>query len=101
MAAYPSGFRPRRGLNWFIIGLLYASFYVCRYDFRFATPGMVADFGFSTLESDAAGHAQTAANALKRRRARPLARKDPSAASSGGTRRSRALAGPQFQIGGS
>ena len=42
IAAYPPGFRPRRGLNWFIIGLLYASFYMCRYNFRFATPGMVA-----------------------------------------------------------
>lgn len=44
---YPAGFRPRRGLNWFIIGLLYASYYMCRYNFRFATPGMIADFGFS------------------------------------------------------
>ena len=47
---YPPGFRPRRGLNWFIIGLLYASFYMCRYNFRFATPGMVAEFGFSTFQ---------------------------------------------------
>ena len=44
---YPRGFRPRRGLNWFIIGLLYASYYMCRYNFRFATPGMIAEFGFS------------------------------------------------------
>src|SRR2546423_8534841 len=50
MAAYPAGFRARRGLNWFIIGLLYASFYMCRYNFRFATPGMVAEFGFSTFQ---------------------------------------------------
>jgi len=50
IAAYPAGFRPRRGLNWFIIGLLYASFYMCRYNFRFATPGMVAEFGFSTFQ---------------------------------------------------
>jgi OPA family glycerol-3-phosphate transporter-like MFS transporter len=47
---HPPGFRPRRGLNWFIIGLLYASFYMCRYNFRFATPGMIADFGFSTSQ---------------------------------------------------
>jgi MFS transporter, OPA family, glycerol-3-phosphate transporter len=47
---YPPGFRPRRGLNWFIIGLLYASFYMCRYNFRFATPGIIADFGFSTSQ---------------------------------------------------
>jgi MFS transporter, OPA family, glycerol-3-phosphate transporter len=49
-AAHPAGFRPRRGLNWFVIGLLYASFYMCRYNFRFATPGMVAEFGFSTFQ---------------------------------------------------
>src|SRR3954471_13054034 len=49
-APYPPGFRPRRGLNWFIIGLLYASFYMCRYNFRFATPGLVADYGFTTFQ---------------------------------------------------
>jgi MFS transporter, OPA family, glycerol-3-phosphate transporter len=49
-SSYPPGFRPRRGLNWFVIGLLYASYYMCRYNFRFATPGMVRDFGFSTFE---------------------------------------------------
>ena len=47
---YPPGFRPRRGLNWFLIGLLYASYYMCRYNFRFATPGMVEEFGFSTFQ---------------------------------------------------
>lgn len=44
---YPPGFRPRRGLNWFILGLMYASYYMCRYNFRFATPGMIEEFGFS------------------------------------------------------
>ena len=48
--SYPPGFRPRRGRNWFIIGLLYASYYMCRYNFRFATPGMKEDFGFSTFQ---------------------------------------------------
>src|SRR4051812_34394392 len=47
---YPPGFRPRRGLNWFIIGLLYASFYTCRYNFRFATPGLTADYGLTTAQ---------------------------------------------------
>lgn len=47
---HPPGFRPRRGLNWFLIGLLYASFYMCRYNFRFATPGMVEEFGFNKLQ---------------------------------------------------
>jgi OPA family glycerol-3-phosphate transporter-like MFS transporter len=45
--AHPPGFRLRRGLNWFILGAMYASYYMCRYNFRFATPGMVAEFGFS------------------------------------------------------
>ena len=44
------GFRARRGLNWGLIGLLYASYYMCRYNFRFATPGMVEEFGFSTFQ---------------------------------------------------
>ncbi len=47
---YPPGFRPRRGLNWVILGLMYASYYICRYNFRFATPGMKAEFGFSTSQ---------------------------------------------------
>lgn len=47
---HPAGFRARRGLNWFVIGLLYASYYMCRYNFRFATPGMVHDFGFTTFQ---------------------------------------------------
>ena len=47
---YPSGFRPRRGLNWVSLGLMYASYYVCRYNFRFATPGMVEEFGFNKFQ---------------------------------------------------
>ncbi|MEY2438982.1 MAG: transporter, family, glycerol-3-phosphate transporter [Verrucomicrobiota bacterium] len=47
---YPPGFRARRGSNWFIIGLLYASFYMCRYNFRWATPGMVQEFGFNKFQ---------------------------------------------------
>lgn len=46
----PPGFRARRGLNWGLIGLLYASYYMCRYNFRFATPGMVEEFGFNKLQ---------------------------------------------------
>ena len=43
---YPQGFRARRGLNWFVLGATYASFYMCRYNFRFATPGMAEEFHF-------------------------------------------------------
>lgn len=49
-ALYPSGFRPRRGLNWVILGLMYASYYMCRYNFRFATPGMVDEFHFNNFQ---------------------------------------------------
>lgn len=44
---HPPGFRARRGLNWASLGLLYASYYMCRYNFRFATPGMIEEYHFS------------------------------------------------------
>lgn len=47
---HPPGFRARRGLNWSSLGLLYASYYMCRYNFRFATPGMQDEFGFTTTQ---------------------------------------------------
>ena len=47
---YPPGFRARRGLNWGVLGLMYASYYMCRYNFRFATPGMVDEFHFNTFQ---------------------------------------------------
>ena len=47
---HPPGFRARRGLNWFTIGLLYATFYMCRYNFRFAGPGMRQEFGFNAQQ---------------------------------------------------
>jgi len=43
---YPAGFRPRRGLNWFSLGLMYASFYLCRYNFRWATPDIRKEYNF-------------------------------------------------------
>ncbi|HWU38782.1 MAG TPA: MFS transporter, partial [Candidatus Acidoferrum sp.] len=33
-------------MNWVVLGATYASFYLCRYNFRFATPGMVEEFHF-------------------------------------------------------
>jgi sugar phosphate permease len=47
---HPPGFRPRRGLNWVALGLLYASYYMCRYNFRFATPGMIQEFEFTKTQ---------------------------------------------------
>lgn len=45
---HPPGFRMRRGVNWVALGLMYASYYMCRYNFRYATPGMIDEFGFDT-----------------------------------------------------
>lgn len=44
--SHPDGFRARRGINWFTVGLLYATYYMCRYNFRFAGPGIREEFGF-------------------------------------------------------
>jgi OPA family glycerol-3-phosphate transporter-like MFS transporter len=47
---HPPGFRPRRALNWVTLGLLYASFYMCRYNFRFAVPGIMQELHFTTSQ---------------------------------------------------
>ena len=44
---HPAGFRRRRGLNWAFIGLLYTSFYMCRYNLSLANREISAEFGFS------------------------------------------------------
>ncbi len=46
-AALPRGFRARRGLNWATVGLLYTSFYFCRYNFAYANKAISDEFGFS------------------------------------------------------
>lgn len=49
-AAYPRGFRPRRGLNWGFIGLLYTSFYMCRYNLSIANKSISTEFGFDRAD---------------------------------------------------
>src|SRR4029077_7777556 len=44
---YPPGFRARRGLNWASLGLLYTSYYMCRYNFPIANKAIASEFGFS------------------------------------------------------
>ncbi len=44
---YPRGFRPRRGLNWGFLGLLYTSFYMCRYNLSIANKSISDEFGYS------------------------------------------------------
>ena len=47
---YPPGFRPRRGLNWAFIGLLYTSFYMCRYNLPLASGEIRNELGFSKAQ---------------------------------------------------
>ena len=47
---HPPGFRPRRGLNWGFIGLLYTSFYMCRYNLPLASSAISSEFGFSKAQ---------------------------------------------------
>jgi OPA family glycerol-3-phosphate transporter-like MFS transporter len=44
---FPPGFRARRGLNWGFIGLLYTSFYMCRYNLPLANAAISKEFNFS------------------------------------------------------
>ena len=50
---HPPGYRARRGLNWGFIGLLYTSFYMCRYNFSIANGAISKEFGFSKAEMGA------------------------------------------------
>jgi MFS transporter, OPA family, glycerol-3-phosphate transporter len=45
--ALPPGFRPRRGLNWAVVGLMYTSYYLCRYNFSYANKAIRDELGFS------------------------------------------------------
>lgn len=47
---YPPGFRARRGLNWAVLGLLYTSFYMCRYNLSIANKSISDEFGFSRAD---------------------------------------------------
>lgn len=47
---HPPGFRPRRGLNWGFIGLLYTSFYLCRYNLSIANKSISDEYGFSRAD---------------------------------------------------
>jgi len=44
---HPPGFRPRRGLNWAVVGLMYTTYYLCRYNFSYANKSIADEFGFS------------------------------------------------------
>jgi OPA family glycerol-3-phosphate transporter-like MFS transporter len=48
--AHLAGFRPRRGLNWASIGLLYTSFYMCRYNLPLASSEIRNELGFTKAQ---------------------------------------------------
>lgn len=50
---HPPGFRPRRGVNWVFIGLLYTSFYMCRYNLSIANGAISRQYGFSKADMGA------------------------------------------------
>ncbi len=49
-APHPPGYRARRGLNWGFLGLLYTSFYLCRYNLPIANAQISREFGFSNAD---------------------------------------------------
>ncbi len=44
---HPPGFRARRGLNWGVVGLMYTSYYLCRYNFTLANKAIADEFHFT------------------------------------------------------
>jgi MFS transporter, OPA family, glycerol-3-phosphate transporter len=48
---HPPGFRARRGVNWAFVGLLYTSFYTCRYNFAIANKSISDEFGFNKTQT--------------------------------------------------
>src|SRR6476619_3709339 len=44
---HPPGYRFRRFQNWFFLGLLYAGYYLCRYNLGIVTPELKQEFGWN------------------------------------------------------
>ena len=47
---YPPGYRLRRGRNWFMLGLTYASYYLCRYNLSIIAPDLKQALGFTNAQ---------------------------------------------------
>jgi MFS transporter, OPA family, glycerol-3-phosphate transporter len=60
----PPGFRPRRGLNWGIVGLMYTSYYLCRYNFSLANKSIADEFHFTKSDMSSIISAQLLAYAF-------------------------------------
>ncbi|RMF86221.1 MAG: MFS transporter, partial [Planctomycetota bacterium] len=47
---HPPGYRFRRGQNWFLVGLTYASYYMCRYNIYIVAPRIMDAFGLNNFQ---------------------------------------------------
>lgn len=47
---HPPGFRLRRGRNWFCLGLLYAGYYLCRYNLGIVAPELKEEFKLNNAQ---------------------------------------------------
>ena len=47
---HPPGYRLRRGRNWFFLGLLYAGYYLCRYNLGIVAPELKEEFKFNNAQ---------------------------------------------------
>lgn len=49
-SSYPPGFRAARGRNWFMLGLTYASYYLCRYNLDPVAPELMRDMNLTKAD---------------------------------------------------
>lgn len=49
-APHPKGFRAARGRNWFMLGLTYASYYLCRYNLDPVAPELMRDLNLNKAD---------------------------------------------------
>ncbi|CAN5378042.1 glycerol-3-phosphate transporter [soil metagenome] len=47
---HPPGYRLRRGQNWFFLGLLYAGYYLCRYNLGIVAPELKREFNLTNAQ---------------------------------------------------
>jgi OPA family glycerol-3-phosphate transporter-like MFS transporter len=47
---HPPGYRLRRGRNWFFLGLLYAGYYLCRYNLGIVAPELKEEFHLTNAQ---------------------------------------------------
>ncbi len=47
---HPPGYRRRRFRNWFFLGLLYAGYYLCRYNVGIVSPELKSEFGLNNAQ---------------------------------------------------